>query len=97
MKIYRVVGSTGEYEDSVEWTAKCFFDEDKASAFVEECKTFADWLMEDVEADEVDEVDEDVYPRYYNIEDYREISPDKHIMVDYTGAYYYTEELEVED
>ena len=88
MKVFRVIGTTGEYDDSIEWTAKCFFEEDKALAFVEECKTFADWLME---------ADEDAYPRYYNIEDYREISPDKHIMVDYTGTYYQIEELEIED
>ena len=100
MKIYRVVGNTGEYADSVEWTAKCFFDEDKASAFIEECETFVDWLMEEDEDGEVDGVDkdyEDICPRYYNVEDYIYLSPDKNIRVDYTGTYYYTEELEVED
>jgi len=94
MKIYRVVGNTGDYEDSVEWTAKCFFDEDKALAFVEDCNAFANWLMEE---DEEDKDYEDVYPRYYNTEDYIDLSPDKNIRVDYTGTYYYTEELEVED
>jgi len=93
MKVYRVIGITGEYGDFEEWSAKCFIDEDKARAYVNECKTFAEWLMQD---DNVNEECE-IYPRYYSIEKHRELSPDENIKVDYTGTSYYIEELKVEE
>lgn len=40
-KIYLVKGSTGEWEDHYKWTAKAFFNKDKAEALCKQLNTIA--------------------------------------------------------
>ena len=89
MNVYRVVGSTGAYEDVMEWTAKVFKSLDEAEEFTKECQEYADSMMEPIE----DEYGVE-YPKYYQY-DYHKDSPDMNISMDYTGTYYGIEVLKV--
>ena len=88
-KVYRVVGSTGAYEDFHEWTAKVFKDKKKAKAYKKECEAFVASMMVPVK-----HMDGSEYPKYYR-SDYHKDSPDPYISINYTGTDYEIEEMEV--
>lgn len=96
MKIYVVIGSTGEYSDRMEWVACAFHDEEKAKQVVTEwdaqARVVAAWRDDDGDGWGV-----------YNREtgkhcwDDRSIPtdypthPDPHFSCDYRTTYAYTE------
>jgi hypothetical protein len=80
MKIYIVCGETGEYEGHYYWNAKAFIHKQAAEAFMKSCQLFADSLVSH---------DEDI------IEEHKHLSPDPCFYMDYTGAAYAIEELEL--
>jgi len=84
-KVYRVVGSTGEYNDAQDWTAKTFFDKEKAEQFKKDCQKFAD------------EAHKRKYLHNHDVQrdmDTKKI--DENFVIDYNGTYYEIETLEVE-
>jgi len=87
MKVYRVVGSTGEYEDYHEWTAQTFKDKQEAEMFMSECIKYADKKFK-----EASKEDDSVYIGSY-VEEHN--SPDEGFTLDYNGTSYEIEELDV--
>lgn len=49
MKVYRVYGSAGEWEDHVTWTADCFFTQKSAEDYVSLCMSIVKKIEERAE------------------------------------------------
>jgi hypothetical protein len=82
VKVYVVMGSTGEYSDRTEWPVKAFRDEARAKEFVIDC---------DREANRI-QVEHD---RGIRIRQTHKHDPD--FRMDYTGTSYFLYEVELDD
>lgn len=83
MKIFIVMGRTGEYSDSREWVVCAFVSEAEAKDYVDKCSKMADELMVRRGS------------RYsYNFEP--DLNPlDPYFQMDYTGTSYWAEPTEL--
>lgn len=93
MKIYVVIGSTGEYSDRNEWLIKAFRDEEDAKFLVTNATNRANQIYtlateEDWAFHKVYEPDEN--PSYFN-------EYDPSMQMEYTKTIYYYKEVELED
>lgn len=90
MKIYVVIGSTGEYSDFYEWNVCGYKDKNKAISRVNE--------LNELVASYYDR-ERDGYEERENITDIIRKHPrgDKYFHIDYTGTFYLYGELEMED
>ena len=90
MRIYQIVGNTGEYEDASEWVAKSFTNEIKAKDYLhfltnklKDLKGEASWY--NLYFDKEGEIIEKMKPF------------DNNFQLDYTGTYYSLQEFDVEE
>jgi hypothetical protein len=87
MKVYAIVGETGEWEDSRKWISKVFLLKEKAELYMKECQDYADHMMEEV----------DDFPKCFMDSPEDKSVPDKQLRIDYTGTKYSLVEYEVEE
>lgn len=93
MKVYLVVGDTGQFGDRAKWTAKAFTSVSRAGAFCEELNAFL--KFRGCHRDSI--AQSDLYYESSGVTEdaLQEIDPQGRI--DYTGTKYEVEELEVEE
>lgn len=84
MKVYVVIGTTGEYSDRMEWLVCGFLDEEKAKERVLLAEGFARDSFISGEFNRYDDVE--IKNPY-----------DGKFQIDYTGTDYYYAEIEVEE
>lgn len=95
MKVYVVIGESGEYEDYREWIAGILPSREMADTFKVECEKQAKYMMEYIDMyDDDGKPYEREYPRYYDGQ-IPEWGVDKKASYDYTGTSYDIEEYEV--
>lgn len=95
MRVYIVVGHTGEYEDKYEWNAFAFTSLEKAESKKKEGNDLLNKMRDESEVKS---------GAYYHLphddrekmEEYMQNNFDKRCSVDYTGSYYTVDELDVE-
>ena len=80
MRIYIIIGETGEYADKCKWVSKAFTDQQLAKSYMNECQTYAD----SCDPNDWDERD-----------NYKANSPDPHFDMDYTGTEYHINQHEL--
>ena len=93
MRVYIVVGHTGEYEDRYEWNAFAFTSLEKAESKMKEGN--------DLLAELLGKCERTSYRSYMSDEidkalEYMQNNFDKRCSVDYTGSYYTVDKLDVE-
>ena len=95
MKVYIVIGLTGEYSDKYEWLVKGFISKDKAKSFQSKCTEFAEEYEKFLATESYDDLS------YTEKTDMQQAqisnSPDEYFTRDYTGTFYNISEVEVEE
>ncbi len=89
MKIYIVVGSTGEYSDQRQWNVKAFYSKLKAEKLKLLCELEVDRINTVVSVDEE--------YGYYDQERHGPSQFDPFFDMSYTSTYYNIEEVELEN
>lgn len=85
IKVYRVVGTTGEYEDTTSWDVMAYVDEGRASALAERLNA---WLVANgLRCDQ---------PRRSAPSDGRTPPEDPGFLCDYTGTGYSVEAIDLD-
>jgi hypothetical protein len=83
MKIYIVMGTTGEYSDRHEWPVVAYFDEHAARVHIDNATRVANQIEQD--------------GGYYDPEDGAKNEYDPSMRMDYTGTGYYMMTVDTAD
>jgi hypothetical protein len=87
MKIYVVIGTTGEYSDRSEWLVSAYYSEDDAKQHVLRADEYAKTIMSSMAHNSYDE----------RMEARKNNPLDPSFDMDYTGTNYAYQELELKD
>ena len=95
MRVYIVVGHTGEYEDRCEWNAFAFTSLEKAESKMKQGNELLNKMRDEIN---LERGCAGFLPNMYTdkIEEHMRDNFDKACSIDYTGSYYTVEELDVE-